>query len=73
MRWFFKAKKTAFSMTPKDYFKKRIAVSICLLSCLALSLTGCSSKQGVTLLDKAGHKKNAQIDETTKGSRDNTP
>ena len=61
------------NMINKDYFKKRIAVSICLLSCLALSLTGCSSKQGVTLLDKAGHKKNAQIDETTKGSRDNTP
>ena len=61
------------NMVTKSFFKNRIFCSICLLTCSILFLTSCGSKQGVTLLDKAGHKKDAQIDETVRGSRDNTP
>ena len=60
-------------MIGKCFIKNRIFFSICLLTCSVLFLTSCGSRQGVTLLDRAGHKKDAQIDETVKGSRDNTP
>ncbi|SFU74567.1 Transglutaminase-like superfamily protein [Butyrivibrio sp. M55] len=60
-------------MIEKSFFKNRIFSLICLFTCSVLFLTSCGSKHGVTLLDRAGHKKDAQIDETVRGSRDNTP